>query len=571
MADKTIESYHTKYGMVKSDPMVNAVENFLGYPDVDDKYIHPIYKKRVIDWKFFDLAYNGGRDFINLHLEKQSSFEQDGNLIIRKKKAYYPNYVKQIIDILVSYLCNINSIRNREDYPAKLRNFSENIDNEGNSIHEFFESVGTETLKDGLSGILVDTNKTPELMEEFGRPLSYKDEVDLGLRPYLKLIKSKDILNVAFEKGTFNIVWVLIKQDYYDNQDFNNIQGLKTRYILYQKDFITFYEGGIKDENKNDSNKIKNNLDIQVKKTKITKRTIKNDLGEIPFVFATTQKCKHPFNSLSIVEDISRIDKCIMNNLSLLDQIITDQTFSQKIVETDEGEDIQDEDVNQMSTKKTQTVPTGNKVYYVAPDASQAEVIIKKVERDIKEIYRKVSLMDNDDSKQESGISKSFNFSNFNATLGRIASILENTEKKALTLFYKFMTNNPNEIKQDIEKINPKYNKTFDVFSVHQDLVATLDILEITKDISPTAIELLMNKLISKQLPELDLETKEKIKKEIKENTKKYIASLTEQTGVPDKDNTDPNLFGSGQLINSNMNNFKNSVNLDKEGGNFNQ
>ncbi len=113
-----------------------------------------------------------------------------------------------------------------------------------------------------------------------------------------------------------------------------------------------------------------------------------------------------------------------MNNLSLLDRIIVNQTFSIKVLEEGENEEIKPEDVNNSNTKSTQIVPKGAKMYYVAPDASQSNVILNKVERDVAEIYRKVSLMSSD-TRQESGVAKSFNFSNFNSVLAKVASYFE--------------------------------------------------------------------------------------------------------------------------------------------------
>jgi hypothetical protein len=129
---------------------------------------HNSYNKRLQDWRFFDETCSGGRNYVEKHLIKEIT-EENERFEKRKEIAFFPNYSQEVIRILVSYLCGKNNVSNREKYPEEIKKIYENIDLEGNNISEFFEQVGTYTLKYGMCAIFCDSTRVPkELIEKKG-------------------------------------------------------------------------------------------------------------------------------------------------------------------------------------------------------------------------------------------------------------------------------------------------------------------------------------------------------------------------------------------------------------------
>jgi len=75
------------------------------------------------------------------------------------------------------------------DVPDRIRDFAENIDQEGSNINVFCKKWFTNGIMDGVGAVLVDYPKVDK-----DRVKTKADEDRLGVRPYWVLIKSKDII-----------------------------------------------------------------------------------------------------------------------------------------------------------------------------------------------------------------------------------------------------------------------------------------------------------------------------------------------------------------------------------------
>lgn len=110
--------------------------------------------------------------------EKQESFDS------RLAKATYFDAFNPTIDSLVGLVFS-NPIEYSEDIPQQLQATIENADMQGNHFDILIEEFFTKAMQKGISFCLVDMPK--------GRPTNKQDELRMGIRPYLTIVKAEDI------------------------------------------------------------------------------------------------------------------------------------------------------------------------------------------------------------------------------------------------------------------------------------------------------------------------------------------------------------------------------------------
>ncbi|MBB1599493.1 DUF4055 domain-containing protein [Variovorax sp. UMC13] len=82
-----------------------------------------------------------------------------------------------------------------EDVPAKIKEWCDDADQQGNSLHSFAAGVMTEALGFGICGVLVDYPKVGEDVK------TLQQERALGVRPYLVFIRHGQILGWKSERA----------------------------------------------------------------------------------------------------------------------------------------------------------------------------------------------------------------------------------------------------------------------------------------------------------------------------------------------------------------------------------
>ena len=229
------------------------------------------------------------------------------------------------------------------------------------------------------------------------------------------------------------------------------------------------------------------------------------------------------------------MDKAIFNSLSKLDNIISDQTFSQLIFPI-EGL-IVEEIVREPELKdKFMKLAVGNILFYsaqteakpeyISPDASQAKVILETIKHQIRQIYASLGLQppDTESENYKSGVSKQYDFDKLNKLLAGKADNLELAERQIVEIFNKWM-------KTDFEAtIN--YPDEFDIRTLADEIILGQELMLL--DISETFNKVVQKNIAKKALPREGKDTIDKILKEIEA---KKEPSLEEQM---DFDGEDP-------------------------------
>ena len=464
---------------------------------------HPRYTDYARLWNFYSESYVGGETYFKNHLiryykEGETSYDN------RIQRAYRENYCKSVIDIINSYLFKEPATRHLGD--ERLEKFYQNIDGHGKDVTQFMKSASIASSIFGRVYVVVDKTRLPE-EKATG---TAKDDLDASC--YCYLVSPTAVKDVAFDDFG-RIKWIIIEETVRDDSDpFESSGDLTTQTRVWtQKGWFLYDDKG----------------DITQQGT--------YDFGYPPVIYIDTGEKIDSYNGTSVVSDIAYMDKAIFNSLSKLDNIISDQTFSQLIFPI-EGL-IVEEIVREPELKdKFMKLAVGNILFYsaqteakpeyISPDASQAKVILETIKHQIRQIYASLGLQppDTESENYKSGVSKQYDFDKLNKLLAGKADNLELAERQIVEIFNKWM-------KTDFEAtIN--YPDEFDIRTLADEIILGQELMLL--DISETFNKVVQKNIAKKALPREGKDTIDKILKEIEA---KKEPSLEEQM---DFDGEDP-------------------------------
>lgn len=472
---------------------------------------HPFYCDMKEQWLFFQLTYEGGRDWFktNIHKYYKEGNEDYGDRIAR---AYRFNHTREVVDIINKYLFKVSAQRNVEDAPEAVDSFWSNATIDGLDIKEFMRTVSQQSSIYGCPWIVVDKTVNPEGVA----PVNRAEQELTGERVYAYVVPPQRVLDMSYdENGVLN--WVLIEETFRDDSDPFGSDGLvKSRFRLWtREDWYVFTP-----------TKKKNGLTIPVEVSKapdgqmsFTTEYGRHDLGVVPVFRADNTISNEPYVSTSLIADVSYLDKAVANYLSNLDAIIQDQTFSQLAIPA-QGLLPDDENykkILEIGTKRVFVYDGENnaKPEFLSPDPKQAELIIEAVRQIINEIYHSVGLagerLKEDNSKgidNSSGVAKKADFERVNALLISKADSLEKIENELVSLVC-LWSGDPVPEKELVE-----YSNDFDVRDLYDefDVAMKLGLIGLPALIRGKQFEALVHKLF----PLLDKKSVEEFNTAIK-------------------------------------------------------
>ncbi|RMD50711.1 hypothetical protein D6827_03515, partial [Candidatus Parcubacteria bacterium] len=424
---------------------------------------HPLYEKRIDDWRFFWLSYKGGRDYIESGYLWPHEFEKNELFNARLERAYYTNYCKPVVNLYSNYLFQ---------QPVRRQNLAiaddiiNNISGTNIKADTFFKKLAKYAYIFGYAYVFVDM---PFVDDSEANPSRLFDR---QLRPIARILKPSDVVDWSLKDGNYR--WILIQQLVDDDENPLMEREISEIYKLWTPDEITIF-----DENGN------------------VMRKMPNPLGYIPIISFSHTEYDDLSNTQSLIEDISHINNAIFNYSSLIDEMFFRNTFSQMIVQGDP--EFYDEQI--IGLAYAFNYPEGvNPPQFIAPPADPAQLIEAKIENLILEIYRIAQLRAR--GRKETGTYKSilelsFDFHDTNTSLSISARRLEQIEKKTWSVFYDWLKLSANK---DIIEIS--YPAEFDVATIDSDLANVLDIsrLGITKKYREFALK----RILGKKYPDLN-------------------------------------------------------------------
>lgn len=200
---------------------------------------HPSYG--LIDYNKFKLTYRGGRDFINVYLQKFDHKEDTDDFEKRKTMTYNPGFAAEALDEIKNgihhRMAEIIRTGGSVSYNRSVAGLDGGVDLEGSSMNYF---VGTkvlpELLKYGRVGVYVD-------MPKFN-PDDTLAQFTVTPHPYLTVFKPEDILNwrSTYRDNQLIFISVLLRETHWKYND----AGLPDKEVQRFRLVQLMPEGGVR-------------------------------------------------------------------------------------------------------------------------------------------------------------------------------------------------------------------------------------------------------------------------------------------------------------------------------------
>lgn len=394
---------------------------------------HKIYSRYNEYWKFLLLSYEGGLDYTladvpDSHVHgtmirvngKDYSLKNKYNLFEHKKErtedfkrriemSYYYNFCAPIIDIYANHLLSDEPVVDLGNIENVFGLRIDDVDMMGSSMQEFRRNLSETVQIFGHTFVLTDKMNGNE-------EYSLAQRIDNNSFPYFKIIYPTDVLNWSLDKfGAID--WILFKEcadNANDPDNYDPKQADEVFYKLWTKDEWRIYNSDY------------DLLDVGI-----------HSLGRVPVDVFYDKKSKKHRNLLGVstLSDIVFIARDVYNKCSELNEIIRNQTFSILAVQGKQS----DYNESEVGTNIAIVYPEGtNAPQYVSPPSTNADVLMRHIDRQIKKIFQIAKLEGGDAEMSgdvQSGISKAYDFHNTNASLASKASNMEDGEIRLYKTF----------------------------------------------------------------------------------------------------------------------------------------
>ena len=252
-----------------------------------------IYQQNLDDWKLFDAAYKGGRQWREMNLLYQYLSETVSQLDKRKLQTPLENHAEGVISTYSGFIWRDPPKRNlgKLDNNAALNAILTDADREGTPFNDFMKQVFIWGSVFGVVWVMVDKPSYEARTKQ--------DEISLNVRPYLRFYTPLDVLDYEFTPsltGEYELTWLEVQEQYSSR------------------------EGEVKLVRQWTKERIVSTKSIAGKTTET--KTITNPLGRIPATPHYNKKSLVRGLSTSDLQDIAGMQISIYNDLSELTQMI---------------------------------------------------------------------------------------------------------------------------------------------------------------------------------------------------------------------------------------------------------
>lgn len=258
------------------------------------------YNNNKKSWQFWEAAYNGADDFIELVVE-QHTRETLENFEARKNEAMVFNLSETIVDLFNFYLTEKTPMRNLNELANDplWKQFQKDADLNGTNFDVFLNEKQKVAAIFGAVGILVD--KPP------GTRTTKQEEIDQAIYPYCAAYTLLNILDWTIER---NIETARRELTYLKLRDSDG------KFLLWWKDRWEIWEISMFQDGSEG--------------TPVLFSSGPNGLGEIPFFWMINiQSATDPYYGVSDIKEICRIQASITRNLSCGEEVIKFAGFPQ--------------------------------------------------------------------------------------------------------------------------------------------------------------------------------------------------------------------------------------------------
>jgi Domain of unknown function (DUF4055) len=188
-------------------------------------YHAPVYQAMVDDWNFVGDMYQGRRAWLKTNGElvgnKSSMYlpiepdEENPSYSNRLRRSSFQRRYGNAIDAFAGILSRFSVTGN---LPNGLTDYiDDNVDRLGSSLSKFLIQADISALRDGICYILVDFPQRP--VSSNGREMTYLEEKELNLRPFLTLYDARQIVNLQIDGAGQQIELVSIRELTWERHD----------------------------------------------------------------------------------------------------------------------------------------------------------------------------------------------------------------------------------------------------------------------------------------------------------------------------------------------------------------
>jgi hypothetical protein len=379
-----------------------------------------------------ELAYKGGESYIRRNLFRHVREDQE-SYADRLDRAYYLNYCKQFIALIISYIFS------REDaihirLPERMAYLHADADGRGTPLMLYLKRALTQTLIWGQVGITIDS---PRVTTE---PRTLLEQREQGLEYYLRGIRPQHITNYyQRDNGLFD--WAVEKDFYYEQPTPFSPADVHTRYRVYWPDRIDTY--------------IERSGFTFSKDTEPT-FTTPHPFGQVPFWWLIAIDTDHDGVGESLLRDIHPINRNLFNLCSLIDEQAFGILFPMLQVPDgvlddmeQEGMDPEKADEVVLSGRRLIIIPrtVEGQVTTLTPSSEPIRTILQVIEMLRLEMIR-IAGMNSPGQEQaaESGLAKTIDFVDLNNTLSSIANTFAQGFETVLKTLAKALGQRPEEV-----------------------------------------------------------------------------------------------------------------------------
>ncbi|MBZ0274113.1 hypothetical protein K8I61_18890 [bacterium] len=353
---------------------------------------HPLHIARENFWRLAGASYRGGRDYIHAGNLFSHRLENGGDHDRRLHRAYYLNYCRPVVDTYASYVFRVPPAIVPD---APIRRLIENADGRGGSLYAFMKRAFTLAAIHGHVVVGVDRPVSGDA------PETRADEIALGLADYLHLVSADDFVNWETD-GCGCVSWCLVRERTRDASPDKPGASAREVYRLWTAREWALIDG----------------------EGEVIARG-ENPYGRAPFVSLRFRDSDDPVIGESLLASIVYVNREIFNLGSLLSEILYRQTFSQLVAEGSAEEYGEAGDIARLGTSSIFLYPEGrNAPSFIHPDVGPAEVLMRRIDGLIDEVYRLASLVRGSarEGNVASGIAKAYDFLDTNQALADAAA-----------------------------------------------------------------------------------------------------------------------------------------------------
>lgn len=463
--------------------------------------VHEKYEANSDEWRFFGLAYSGGRAFIEEVIDRKSIRESDNNFAERQEEAINFNYCASIVDLFNFYLTEKDVTRELKSLSTdtQWQMFLSDCDLTGTNYDTYLNEAQKLASAYGSVGILVDKAKTDLNTVEA--------EISAGVYPYLSLYTLPHILDWEHDKDPIS---GRPRLKYLKLKDSSNVYRIWTldRWEVWQVD----------ESNRGAAGNCSMIDDGP------------NTLGEIPFIWAPNMTCiTDPYLGISDIKDISYIVASIVRNISMGDEIIKFAGFPmmRKPMVQQGMEDEEDVvGVSAVTEFDPQFGEGGKPDWMETKILEPVEAILKWIDRKVDEAFRVAHLSGvhgqrKSNNEVASGLALRYEFQQLKTVLTKKAESLNEAERRIIYFWLKWQ--NREELAKGIEI---KRSKNFSI----NDLADNLEnlILAAENVRSTTFVQRIQEAIAKSTLPDMSDVDVDACVNEIRKLVKEPIAGAEE-------------------------------------------